>query len=86
MGLPTQSPSGVLAAAEWSTIAQNSRIARVVVTATDAWGTVWRADLEGGEGGAERRVCTRNYSSSRPLEGPFDRLTPLPEISGAAVR
>jgi hypothetical protein len=65
--------------AEFMDLLSNARIARVLVTTTKKWGTVWRADLEGGTFGSERRVCTVNYDGSRPLDmGPKDRLAPLP--------
>lgn len=65
--------------AERFTISADSRIVRVLVTRSPEWGTIWRADLGGGDQPAERFTCTSNTSSSGPLG---DEIPPLPE--GAA--
>jgi len=72
--------------AEFSAILENARMPRVLVTTTRKWGTVWRADFEGGSFGPERHVCSAHYDSSRPFEGPQDRLAPLPVPSGLKPR
>lgn len=72
--------------AEFSSVAENSRILRVIVTTTEEWGKVWRADLEGGDLGPTRQVCTSNYSSSRPMDGPENRLDPLPDPTSPVKR
>jgi len=75
--------------AERMTIADGSRIARVAVTRSAHWGTIWRADLTGGRRGGTRITCTGRTSDVRPLgEGP-DALVPLPgpnEIGREPVR
>jgi hypothetical protein len=64
--------------AQFSATFSNSRIARVLITRSDKWGTVWRADLEGGEFGPERVVCSSNYSSSHAFGmGTEDQFVPL---------
>lgn len=62
--------------AERLTIAADSRIVRVLITRSPEWGTIWRADLAGGDHPTERFTCTSNTSSSGPLG---DEIPPLPE-------
>jgi len=63
--------------AERWTIAADSKVLRVLITKSAEWGTIWRADIAGGDRPAERFTCTSRSTSSRPLEGK-DTIPPLP--------
>ena len=64
--------------AERMTIAQESKIAAVLVTRSAKWGTIWRADLAAENRPMERLTCTATTTSSRPLSMGADTLAPLP--------
>jgi hypothetical protein len=63
--------------AERWTIAADTRVLRVLITKSPEWGTIWRADIAGGDRPAERFTCTSDSTSSRPLAGE-DTIPPLP--------
>lgn len=64
--------------AERRTIASDSRIERVLITRSPEWGTIWRADIGGGDRPAERFTCTSNTSASQPLDMGDGPVPPLP--------
>lgn len=66
-------------AAERLTIAAGSHVARVLITQSPEWGTIWRADFEGGFQGPVRFTCTARTSSSQPMDMPGESVSPLPE-------
>lgn len=64
--------------AEFQTIAADSRIERVLVTQSQEWGVIWRADIREQDGALTRYTCTDRTTSSRPFHGPDEPLDPLP--------
>lgn len=67
--------------ARFNALAFGSTIATVLVTTSERWGTIWRADIVDPETGTDRHYCTSNFNGSRPLEME-DRLRPLSDLGG----
>lgn len=51
---------------------------RVLITSSAKWGTIWRADIAGGDQPVTRVTCTATVSSSSPLDTGHERIAPLP--------
>jgi hypothetical protein len=67
--------------ARFGALASGSTIASVLVTTSEEWGTIWRADIVDPRSKTYRDYCTSNFSGSRPLEME-DRLQPLSDLGG----
>lgn len=65
--------------AERYTIAEESRIIRVLVTRSPQWGIVWRADIGGGDRPMMRFTCSATSTSYRPADLGEGGIAPLPE-------
>ena len=65
--------------AERMAIGGDQKIDQILVSKSAKWGLIWRADLSGGKGGAERFTCADGATSSRPLAMGSDVLATLPK-------
>lgn len=63
--------------AERLAIAREQSVARVLITASEEWGTIYRADLTSDSQSDDRFTCTETTSASEPLVGE-QVLPPLP--------
>lgn len=64
--------------AERHTIAEDSRIIRVLITRSPQWGIIWRADTGGGDRPTARFTCSANTSSYRQVDFGGGGIPPLP--------
>lgn len=62
-------------------IGAGAEVIRVLITRSPEWGTIWRADMAGGDDPETRFTCTETTSSSEPLEGASERLPALPVVA-----
>jgi len=70
--------------AERSAVSQGGKIVRVLVTSSTKWGTIWRADIAGGDHSSTRFTCTETTSSSSPMGISDAEIRPLPDIAGSS--
>lgn len=68
--------------ARFHTLAFGSKIVSVLVTTSEQWGTIWRADIVDAQSSIERHYCSSHFSGSRPIEMD-DSLQPLSDLGGS---
>ena len=68
--------------AERSAVSQGGKLVRVLVTSSTKWGTIWRADIAGGDQSSTRFTCTETTSSSSPMEIGDAEIPPLQDTAG----
>lgn len=67
--------------AERAAVSQGGKIVGGLVTSSDRWGIIWRADIVRGDQDPTRFTCTETTSSSAPLDIGDEQIPPLPEIA-----
>ena len=68
--------------AERAAVSHGGKIVRVLITSSKKWGTIWRADIAGGDHGPTRFTCTDTTSSSAPFGIGGEGIPPLPATAG----
>ena len=62
--------------AERMAVSEGGKIGRKQVYTSAKWGTIFRADITGGQFGPQRFTCTESFTGMQPFE--FGKLQPLP--------